>query len=82
MSGRFGVRQVVSGQQLPTRLPITGTLVVGLLLDRLQAPGWLCGAAGVLAVLFWAIVIYCRRHETQVRLRCLERDASDTAVVR
>lgn len=35
-------------------------LALGLLYDRLSAPGWLWGATGVVAVIYVALVIFDR----------------------
>ena len=45
-------RIVIKRRNLPTFLPVNGTLVTGLLLDRFHAPGILWGVA----VTFWAFM--------------------------
>lgn len=45
--------KVISPKDLPRRLPFCQTVVIGLLLDRLQAPGWVWGVAGTIVVAGW-----------------------------
>lgn len=45
--------RVISRECLPTRLPIVGTVVWWLLMERVNAPGWLWGALGFGMVLVW-----------------------------
>jgi hypothetical protein len=52
-----GGPRVIRLQSLPTRLPIISTAVLGLLLDRIDAPGWLWGALGVIVATAWAATI-------------------------
>jgi hypothetical protein len=49
--------KVVAHKNLPAKLPIVGTMVWWMVLDKLQAPGWLWGVAGTLGVVFWAFSI-------------------------
>lgn len=51
-------RKVLMYKNLPTRLPVVSTTVAWLLLDRLQAPGWVWGAVGAFYVLIWIICLY------------------------
>lgn len=46
--------QTLSFANFPSRLPLTGILVIGLLLDRVHAPGWLWGACGT--IMFFLVV--------------------------
>lgn len=48
-------RKALSLKNAPRRLPLWQIAVWGLLLDRFDAPGWLWGAVGLLAVL---VLIY------------------------
>jgi hypothetical protein len=50
-------RKVINNRNLPARLPLWSTVTTGLVLDRLNAPGWLWGALSVFFVLIWAAVI-------------------------
>jgi hypothetical protein len=47
-------RRVISGRNLPSRIPLWSTLTVWLLLDRYQPPGWVWGAVGLFFLLIWA----------------------------
>jgi hypothetical protein len=58
--------KVIAWKNLPTRLPIWGSLVVWLTLDRLHAPGWVYGAAGAVVGIIWIICIVLLIHEKQV----------------
>ena len=46
-------RKVLAWKNLPTRCPLMGTLVLWLLLDRLDAVGWVWGAVGVVMLIGW-----------------------------
>jgi hypothetical protein len=50
-------RKVISGENLPMRMPLYATLLAWLVLDKVQAPGWLWGAIGLALVLLWIIWI-------------------------
>ena len=40
-------------KNLPHTLPVNFTLMMWLLLDRFQAPGWVWGVVGTVVVLAW-----------------------------
>lgn len=44
-------RRVIKRSQLPSSLGIGSWIVYGLLLDRLNAPSWLWGVVGTIAVI-------------------------------
>ena len=46
-------KKVISRKNLPIRNPFLATMVLGLLLDRFNAPGWAWGASMMFAVLVW-----------------------------
>lgn len=46
-------RKVVHGKNLTMRCPLVATLVFWLVLDRLDAAGWVWGAVGVVLVIGW-----------------------------
>jgi len=50
-------RKVVSEKNLPTRLPVWSSLIVWLLLDRFNPPGWAWGVVGTVFVFFWIVAI-------------------------
>lgn len=50
--------KVISYKNLPTRWPVVATIAWWLLLDRLDAPGWLWGTLGTLLVIAWVACIY------------------------
>lgn len=50
-------RKVLDAKQMPTRLPMIGTLVWYLILDKFDAPGWLWGVMGTLFVLLWIAAV-------------------------
>ena len=51
-------RKVIDGKNLPYKPPILGGLVWWLVLDKLGAPDWLCGAlAALYAFVFIGVII-------------------------
>lgn len=46
-------KKVIDYKYLPTQFPVSLTLLVPLVLDRMHAPGWLWGAAGFGLVAAW-----------------------------
>lgn len=46
-------RKVIDLSEIPTKPPIIGTLVWWLVLERLDAPGWVLGAMGLVLVVGW-----------------------------
>jgi hypothetical protein len=65
-------QKVVSNKNLPTRLPITLSIWVWLLLDRLKAASWVWGVVGTLVVILWAAAIFGIIHEDRTDLRELQ----------
>lgn len=51
---------------LPTRLPVSLTLITYMGLDTYKAPGWIWGALGIVFLLLWVISIYAICIEKQV----------------
>jgi len=45
--------KVISYKQIPVRIPTVPTIVAWLLLDRLQAAGWVWGVVGTMFALIW-----------------------------
>ena len=50
-------RRVIAMNQLPMRPPIIPTLVYWLVLDRLEAPGWVWGVVVTLTAAAWIVWI-------------------------
>lgn len=46
-------RKVIDAQNLPMRCPLVGSLVLYLVLDKFDAPGWAWGAVGLLMLILW-----------------------------
>lgn len=46
-------KYVISRGNLPIRLPTTQTIIVWLLLDRFNAPGWVCGVIAGIGAIIW-----------------------------
>ena len=46
-------RKVVHAKNLAMRPPLIATLVLWLVLDKLDAAGWVWGAVGVVVVVLW-----------------------------
>lgn len=51
-------RKVFSPLNLPARMPLGATIIMWLLLDRLQPAGWIWGAIAVLLLFLWALWLY------------------------
>jgi len=45
--------KVISYKQIPVKIPTIPTAVAWLLLDRLQAAGWVWGVVGTMFALLW-----------------------------
>lgn len=65
-------KKVISHNNLPTHLPVTSTIAVYLLLDKLRAPGWFWGAVGLFFVALWIGAIVAILHEDDVELDALK----------
>lgn len=50
-------QQVIPWKELPTKCPLFGTIVLWLLLDRLDAAQWVWGAVGVVVLVVWIVWI-------------------------
>lgn len=50
-------RDVLAHKHRPCTLPIVGTVVWWMFLDRLAAPDWVWGATGVVVVVLWVAAI-------------------------
>lgn len=46
-------KRAIKHSNLPPRSPLVFTIAIGLLLDRLDAAGWVWGAVGLLALILW-----------------------------
>ena len=49
--------KVVHTKNLPFKMPLGSTIILGLLLDRLQVAGWIWGVAITLIVIYWVLWI-------------------------
>jgi hypothetical protein len=58
--------KVISGKNLPARLPIWPTITMYLLLDKAHPPQWALGAIALLWVIFWIIAIIAVTHQEPV----------------
>jgi hypothetical protein len=76
--GAFGygeeveVNKVISRKQLPTNLPTQFTLLMWLVLDKLDSPGWVWGVVGTLVAILWASAIHAMYTQEPTRLKELE----------
>lgn len=61
--------RVIKASQLPARLPIFSTIVVWLLMDRLQAGQLAWGIVGTFMAILWVVCITlcCIQKSTPVR---------------
>lgn len=51
-------QRVISRKSLPAKLPIWTTVLMFLLLDRFNAPGWVWGGMGVIFAIAWIVSVY------------------------
>jgi hypothetical protein len=68
-------RKVLHGTQLPTKLPITFTIVAWLLMDRVHASGWVWGVMGTLIGILWILSVIAVATQTSTKLRELSDDS-------
>lgn len=59
-------RKVISGKNLPQYVPINGTAITYLFLDKFHAAGWIWGALGFFWVVIWVAIIVIRFSEKDV----------------
>jgi hypothetical protein len=59
-------RLVISVNNLPLQMPVYQTIVVYLLLDKLQASGLLTGIVYTFLALWWIVVIVAKVADRQV----------------
>ena len=45
--------KVLPYESLPAKLPVTNTILLYLLLEHLNSPGWVCGVSWTLIVIVW-----------------------------
>lgn len=64
----MNARNVISPKNIPASLPYSATIATGLLLDRINAPGWVWGALGTVFAVVWVSVVIdiSTRKETKV----------------
>lgn len=60
--------QVIKPDNLPTKLPLTLTIALYLLIDKLNSPQWIWGMFWTLTVILWACSIYRMWVEEQVEI--------------
>lgn len=60
--------KVIAHRHMPTKLPISWTLIAYLILDRFGAPDWVWGAVIVLVGLLWVSAISLIKLETPIDL--------------
>lgn len=61
-------RKVISHKNLPARMPLSGTLVCFLALDRIGAPGWVWGIVGTLLVVVWWVYVMDVKDQVDVEI--------------
>jgi len=50
--------KVIAFKNFPARPPISLSILLWLLLDRLAAPSWVWGVVGTLLAIIWALSLY------------------------
>lgn len=73
MSGK----KVIAAKNLPMRLPISLSILLWLLLDRLAAASWAWGCVGTLLAIIWIVAIYEVFTQESVELKELSASRSD-----
>jgi hypothetical protein len=68
VNGMKSKRRVISRKNLPTRMPLMGTFVYFLMLDRVHAASWVWGAFGVLVIIGWIAWLFDLCSRTDVDL--------------
>lgn len=61
-------RKTIATKNLPTRIPLLSFVVIYLLLDKFNAPGYVYGIVGTLAVIILIALIYgmCTEQEVDI----------------
>lgn len=59
---------VIKKGNLPTRMPVSGTLLIILALDYWNAPTWLWIIGGILILYRWIVVAYRLRYQNEYDL--------------
>lgn len=60
--------KVISRKQLPTVLPLNSSMVCALVLDRVNAAGWVWGVCGTLFALAWVAALVCLYKQNEVEI--------------
>lgn len=60
--------KVIAGKNLPMKPPIVWSIVLWLLLDRLDTPDFVWGMCGMIAILVWIAWIVYALHREEVDL--------------
>ena len=50
--------KVIDFKNFPSKLPVTSTIAVYLLLDKFNVPGWTWGIVGTIYAIVWVASIY------------------------
>jgi hypothetical protein len=60
--------KVISSKNLPARLPLWTTILMWLVLERLNAPGWVWGVVGTIFVVLWigAITLMIKQESVDI----------------
>lgn len=61
-------RRALSHRHAPVKLPVVGTIVWGLALDRIDAAAWGWGVFGTLTAFAWGFALYDMWTAEQVKL--------------
>lgn len=61
-------RQVIPMKFLPYRYPFYQTATIGLLLDRIKAPGFVWGIMGAFMFVIWIAVFIDKQNEEEIDL--------------
>lgn len=67
-------RRVIAGINLPLRMPLSFTLLVLLLLDRIRPAEWIWAVVGMLVLLTWGLWLWDVFHRESVDLLSNRKD--------
>ena len=60
--------KVIADTNLPTKLPLSGTLVTWLMLEHFHSPGWVYSVVGFGFAIVWVISLFKLIDEKQVNI--------------
>lgn len=68
--------KVIAPRNLPTKYPVSFTILAILCLDFYNVPGWVCGSLGALLFILWVLIFIANRSQEEVDIMELFDDAT------